>query len=381
MEEEEEPLPEEFVLIEKTHPDGSIEQIIFSSGGDIDVHDLEALCDEEKDQKKLIGMARATSDHAFNATIWDVLVDPDYQYCLLICGDRSATSVKKIEASVVELYRNQGFEPDPEGIKGMFCYPKQMVAVVDRSSMKLLQRMVTLRLLFLTTSLNLTLDDALHSDAYMTLSWGQRLRIALGIARAVDNLKVANILLDEELMPCLFDCGLAVLRPLTSNSVKLKESLSFIMHEVWTGETSAADNNESDPFNRPKAVAKHMVAVSTNLTVSMESNGNGVSIDGVALPYKSGEITRNNWSAELLPINSPVEVVSNHDELMSNFFAQPDALAGKAPQQLQNENVPHRLTPHKTCPGNRPSIGLLPSLSAHNIGQEKFGGLRQHPDL
>ena len=24
-------------------------------------------------------MARATSDHAFNATIWDVLVDPEYQ--------------------------------------------------------------------------------------------------------------------------------------------------------------------------------------------------------------------------------------------------------------------------------------------------------------
>lgn len=25
------------------------------------------------------GLARATSDHAFNATIWDVLVDPAYQ--------------------------------------------------------------------------------------------------------------------------------------------------------------------------------------------------------------------------------------------------------------------------------------------------------------
>lgn len=34
---------------------------------------------EGGDQKKLIGMARATSDHAFNATIWDVLVDPSYQ--------------------------------------------------------------------------------------------------------------------------------------------------------------------------------------------------------------------------------------------------------------------------------------------------------------
>ena len=29
--------------------------------------------------ERLIGLARATSDHAFNATIWDVLVHPDYQ--------------------------------------------------------------------------------------------------------------------------------------------------------------------------------------------------------------------------------------------------------------------------------------------------------------
>jgi ribosomal protein S18 acetylase RimI-like enzyme len=29
--------------------------------------------------EQLIGLARATSDHAFNATIWDVLVDPEYQ--------------------------------------------------------------------------------------------------------------------------------------------------------------------------------------------------------------------------------------------------------------------------------------------------------------
>ncbi|GMP51573.1 hypothetical protein CsSME_00017751 [Camellia sinensis var. sinensis] len=46
LEEGEGPLPQEFVLVEKTHPDGSIEQIIFSSGGDVDVYDLQALCDK-----------------------------------------------------------------------------------------------------------------------------------------------------------------------------------------------------------------------------------------------------------------------------------------------------------------------------------------------
>lgn len=39
-------MPQEFVLIEKTEPDGTVEEIIFSSGGDIDVYDLQALCDK-----------------------------------------------------------------------------------------------------------------------------------------------------------------------------------------------------------------------------------------------------------------------------------------------------------------------------------------------
>lgn len=32
---------------------------------------------------------------------------------------------------------------------------------------------------------SITLDDALHSDAYMPLSWPLRLRIALGVAKAL----------------------------------------------------------------------------------------------------------------------------------------------------------------------------------------------------
>ncbi|XP_059638018.1 glucose-6-phosphate isomerase, cytosolic 1-like isoform X2 [Cornus florida] len=130
--------------------------------------------------------------------------------------------------------------------------------------------------------------------------------------------------------------------------------------------------------------------------VSMESNGKGVSIDGVLLPFEAGEIdfgepgTNGQHSFYQLihqgrvipcdfigvvksqrPIYLKGEVVSNHDELMSNFFAQPDALAyGKSPEELQNENVPQHLIPHKTFSGNRPSFSLLlPSLNAYNIGQ------------
>ncbi|KAJ6708481.1 LEUCINE-RICH REPEAT PROTEIN KINASE FAMILY PROTEIN [Salix viminalis] len=165
LQEEEEPQPEEFVLVEKTEEDGVVEQIIFSSGGDVDIYDLQTLCDkvgwprrplsklatalknsymvatlhsiqkspgsEGNEQKKLIGMARATSDHAFNATIWDVLVDPSYQGQGL-----GKTLVEKLirallqrdignitlfaDSQVVEFYQNLGFEPDPEGIKACF---------------------------------------------------------------------------------------------------------------------------------------------------------------------------------------------------------------------------------------------------------------------
>merc|ERR1712054_493236 len=64
------------------------------------------------------------------------------------------------------------------------------------------------------------------------------------------------------------------------------------------------------------------------------------------------------------------EPVSNHDELMSNFFAQPDALAlGKTPQELRAEGVPENLIPHKTFTGDRPSLSLLlPTCDAKNLG-------------
>ena len=130
--------------------------------------------------------------------------------------------------------------------------------------------------------------------------------------------------------------------------------------------------------------------------VDMESNGKRVSVDGTVLPYECGEIvlgepgTNGQHSfyqlihqgrvipAEFIgfctspqPIHLQGEPVSNHDELMSNFFAQPDALAyGKTVAELTAEGVPSFLHSHKEFPGNRPSLSLLfPTLNAYAVGQ------------
>jgi len=63
--------------------------------------------------------------------------------------------------------------------------------------------------------------------------------------------------------------------------------------------------------------------------------------------------------------------ISGHDKLMSNFFAQPDALAyGKSLSDLVQEDVPENLRQHKVFPGNRPSSSILMTkLDAFAVGQ------------
>ena len=119
--------------------------------------------------------------------------------------------------------------------------------------------------------------------------------------------------------------------------------------------------------------------------VDMESNGKRVDMNGQLLPFSTGQVIfgepgtngqhsfyqllhqgTNRISCDFIgfkkstnPIVIPGEPVSNHDELMSNFFAQPDALAfGK-----------HDAGGHKNFPGDRPSLSLLlPVGDAFNIG-------------
>ena len=130
--------------------------------------------------------------------------------------------------------------------------------------------------------------------------------------------------------------------------------------------------------------------------VDMESNGKRVTLEGETLGFDAGEVdfgepgTNGQHSFYQLihqgrvvpcdfvgfaesqnPISVEGEAVSNHDELMANFFAQPDALAfGKTADELRAEGIAEKLIPHRTFPGNRPSSSLLlPKLDAYTTGQ------------
>lgn len=135
--------------------------IVFSTDRDLDLYELEELCnavgwarrpirkvkkaiqhsylvvtmwEQRGARRRLVGFSRATSDHAFNATIWDVVVHPDFQGRGL-GKELMRQLIKKLRSEdisnvtlfadpqVVEFYKGLGFMPDPEGIKGMFWYP------------------------------------------------------------------------------------------------------------------------------------------------------------------------------------------------------------------------------------------------------------------
>ncbi|MEQ9354668.1 MAG: GNAT family N-acetyltransferase [Coleofasciculus chthonoplastes F3-SA18-01] len=136
-------------------------RILFSTDREFDLYELEELCDavgwsrrpmrkvrkaieysflvvsmwqQRGNTRRLIGFARATSDHAFNATIWDVVVHPQFQgkglgkalmkYTIKKLRSEDISNITLFaDPQVVNFYRQMGFMADPEGIKGMFWYP------------------------------------------------------------------------------------------------------------------------------------------------------------------------------------------------------------------------------------------------------------------
>ncbi|GJW88855.1 protein STRUBBELIG-receptor family 8 [Tanacetum coccineum] len=79
------------------------------------------------------------------------------------------------------------------------------------------------------SNMSCSLQDLLHfvDDRSKTLTWNAHVRVALGTARALENLKSANILLDEELNPYLSDSGLAALMRDTEREVATQLVGSF----------------------------------------------------------------------------------------------------------------------------------------------------------
>ena len=139
-----------------------VPRIVLSNNREIDLYELEELCDsvgwarrpirkvkkaiensflvvtmwrEQATYRRLIGFARATSDCTFNATVWDVVLHPEFQNKGLgkalmqrVIDDLRAQDISNItlfaDPDVVGFYQGLGFTPDPDGIKGMFWYPE-----------------------------------------------------------------------------------------------------------------------------------------------------------------------------------------------------------------------------------------------------------------
>jgi glucose-6-phosphate isomerase len=126
--------------------------------------------------------------------------------------------------------------------------------------------------------------------------------------------------------------------------------------------------------------------------LTMESNGKHVTLDGTRVDYDTGAIywgepgTNGQHSfyqllhqgTRLIPAdfigfyrsNNPLG--NHHDLLMSNVFAQGEALAfGKTPEQVREEGTAEAIVPHRVMEGNRPSNTIL----AERLDPETLGSL------
>jgi glucose-6-phosphate isomerase len=126
--------------------------------------------------------------------------------------------------------------------------------------------------------------------------------------------------------------------------------------------------------------------------LTMESNGKSVTLQGTPVEADTGPVywgepgTNGQHSfyqlihqgTHLIPCDFIVFVEAlnplgrHHDILMSNVFAQAEALAfGKTAEQVKAEGTPDWLAPHRIFEGNRPSNVIL----AQRLTPEALGRL------
>jgi glucose-6-phosphate isomerase len=144
---------------------------------------------------------------------------------------------------------------------------------------------------------------------------------------------------------------------------------------VWNSSFFKAETQAVLPYDQ---YLKRFPAYLQQMT--MESVGKQVTLDGVRVDYQTGAVywgepgTNGQHSfyqlihqgTKLIPCDfiafsrtlNPLG--KHHDLLMSNVFAQAEALAfGRTAEQLKAAGTPDWLIPHKTFEGNRPSSTLL----------------------
>jgi glucose-6-phosphate isomerase len=155
------------------------------------------------------------------------------------------------------------------------------------------------------------------------------------------------------------------------------ENLPMIMGllAVWYADFFGAETQAVLPYDQ---YLHRFPAYLQQLT--MESNGKHVTLDGAHVDYDTGAVywgepgTNGQHSfyqlihqgTRLIPCDfigfaNPLNPLGrHHDLLMSNVFAQGEALAfGKTPEQVRAEGTAEDVVPHRVMEGNRPSNTIL----------------------
>jgi glucose-6-phosphate isomerase len=154
---------------------------------------------------------------------------------------------------------------------------------------------------------------------------------------------------------------------------------------VWYGDFFGAQTVGVMPYSQ---YLKRFPAYLQQLT--MESNGKSVTLDGGRVDYETGAVfwgepgTNGQHSfyqlihqgTKLIPVDligfgktlNPLG--DHHDILMSNVFAQAEALAfGKTADEVRDEGAAEAVVPHRVFEGNRPSnVLLVEQLTPFTLG-------------